>query len=61
MKKTKIAAAAVVAAIGLTGSAFAGMDEAQKWIDGEFQPSTLSKAEQLTEMKWFIDAAAPFQ
>ena len=61
MKKTKLAAAAVVVAIGLTGSAFAGMDEAQKWIDNEFQPSTLSKAEQLTEMKWFIDAAAPFQ
>ena len=31
---------------------------ADKWINDEFQPSTLSKAEQATEMKWFIDAAA---
>ena len=33
---------------------------AQKWIDSEFQPSTLSKEEQMKEMKWFIDAAKPF-
>ncbi|MEO5697372.1 MAG: hypothetical protein ABIQ60_09600, partial [Burkholderiaceae bacterium] len=31
---------------------------AQKWIDSEFQPSTLSKEQQLDEMKWFIAAAA---
>jgi len=30
---------------------------ANKWIDAEFQPSTLSKDKQLAEMKWFIDAA----
>ena len=41
--------------------AFAGIDEAKKWIDSEFQPSTLSKAEQLKEMEWFIKAAAPFK
>ncbi|HEY0203058.1 MAG TPA: ABC transporter substrate-binding protein, partial [Acetobacteraceae bacterium] len=34
---------------------------AQKWIDSEFQPSTLSKADQMKEMQWFIDAAKPFQ
>ncbi len=41
----------------LSGQAFAGEAEAQKWIDSEFQPSTLSKDQQLAEMKWFIDAA----
>ena len=29
--------------------AFAGMDEAKKWIDSEFQPSTLSKDEQMKD------------
>ena len=27
----------------------------------EFQPSTLSKEEQMKEMEWFIKAAEPFQ
>ncbi|HEY9104357.1 ABC transporter substrate-binding protein [Chitinimonas sp.] len=35
----------------------AGTAEAQKWIDSEFQPSTLSKQQQADEMKWFIAAA----
>jgi len=39
----------------------ADINAAKKWIDSEFQPSTLSKAEQLKEMQWFIDAAKPFQ
>ena len=43
-----------------TGTAFAGMDEARKWIDAEFQPSTLSKDEQAKEMEWFVNAAKPF-
>jgi glycerol transport system substrate-binding protein len=41
-----------------SGQGFAGEAEAQKWIDNEFQPSTLNKDQQLAEMKWFIDAAA---
>ena len=28
-----------------------------KWIDSEFQPSTLNKDQQMAEMKWFIEAA----
>jgi len=40
--------------------AFAGMDEAKKWIDSEFQPSTLSKDEQMKEMEWLVNAAKPF-
>src|SRR3954466_2723980 len=34
---------------------------AQKWIDNEFQPSTLSKADQLKELQWFEKAAQPFK
>ncbi len=34
---------------------------AKKWIDEEFQPSTLSKDEQMKEMEWFIKAAEPFR
>lgn len=40
-----------------TQAALAGAPEAQKWIDKEFQPSTLSKQQQLDELKWFIAAA----
>ena len=39
----------------------AQMEAAKKWVDTEFQPSTLSKAEQMKEMEWFIKAAAPFK
>jgi glycerol transport system substrate-binding protein len=41
-------------------AALAGMEEARRWIDSEFQPSTLSKDEQLKEMEWFVNAAKPF-
>ncbi len=34
---------------------------AKKWINKEFQPSTLSKAKQTKEMKWLINAAKPFK
>ena len=42
-------------------SASADTAAAKKWIDSEFQPSTLSKAEQMKEMEWFIKAAKPFK
>lgn len=42
-------------------SASADMAAAKKWVDKEFQPSTLSKAEQMKEMEWFIKAAKPFK
>ena len=42
-------------------SAFAGMDEAKRWIDQEFQPSALTKEQQLKEMEWFVNAAKPFK
>src|SRR3954471_17408968 len=41
-------------------AALAGMEEARKWVDSEFQPSTLYKEEQMKEMEWFVNAAKPF-
>lgn len=42
-------------------SASADMAAAKKWVDTEFQPSTLSKDKQMKEMEWFINAAKPFK
>ncbi|HCW19921.1 MAG TPA: ABC transporter substrate-binding protein, partial [Achromobacter sp.] len=57
MKLRMHAMAAAIALIGTSG-AWAGEPEAKKWVDSEFQPSTLSKDQQMAEMKWFMDAAA---
>ena len=48
----------MAAALLATASAWADTKEAEKWIGQEFQPSSLSKQQQMDEMKWFIDAAA---
>ncbi len=68
MRKHKLrlsAFAGLVAAICLlsAGAAMADKytDAAKKWVDSEFQPSTLSKDEQMKEMEWFIKAAEPFR
>lgn len=45
----------------LSPIAQADMTAAKRWINSEFQPSTLSKKEQQTEMQWFVKAAAPFK
>jgi glycerol transport system substrate-binding protein len=34
---------------------------AEHYIDKEFQPSTISKEQQLKELKWFAQAAKPYQ
>ena len=34
---------------------------AAQWVDSEFQPSTLSRDQQLEEMAWFTEAAAPYR
>ena len=59
---TMTSAAALIAA-SVTMAAPARADDAvnQRWIDSEFQPSTLSKADQLKELQWFEKAAAPFK
>ena len=56
-----LATVGVTALVVGSGTALAGMDEARRWVDTEFQPSVLSKEEQLKEMEWFVNAAKPFQ
>ena len=59
--KLRYSALALAAACAVTGQAWADEAAAKKWIDTEFQPSTLAKDKQLAEMKWFIDAAKKLQ
>ncbi len=60
MRTTLMSATVVVALIAGAPAAWADIAAAERWIDEEFQPSVLSREEQLAEMQWFIDAAAPF-
>lgn len=55
-----VSLAVLMLASGMT-PAVADMAAAEKWVNDEFQPSTLSKDEQLKEMEWFVNAAKPFQ
>ncbi len=59
MRRT-VSLAVLMLASGMS-PALADMAAAEKWVNDEFQPSTLSKAEQMKEMEWFINAAKPFQ
>ena len=59
--RTGIAVAAVAVALSVSQAGHTGMAEAEKWIDEEFRPSTLSKADQMQEMEWFVKAAEPFE
>lgn len=54
---------AVVLALGLVGGpAFADMDAAKSFLDSEIGDiSTLSRADQETEMQFFVDAATPYK
>jgi glycerol transport system substrate-binding protein len=61
MRKCLLASVAVLTMTSFAGPSFAGAEEAKKWIDNEFQPSTLSKEDQMKELEWFIKAAEPFQ
>ena len=61
LKRYLTGTAAAVAIVLGSASAHADMAAAQKWVDSEFQPSTLSKEEQMKEMEWFITAAEPFK
>src|SRR5262245_24947297 len=55
------AAALIVASVTLAAPARADDAVNQLWIDSEFQPSTLSKEEQMKELQWFAKAAEPFK
>jgi glycerol transport system substrate-binding protein len=62
MIKKLVTAAAMAAILAGPGLSQAGMDEAKKWVESEFQPSTLSKPKSnLKEMEWFVKAAEPFK
>jgi glycerol transport system substrate-binding protein len=60
MRMKLMAATAAVAVLAFSGQSHADMAAAERWVDEEFQPSTLSREEQLGEMEWFIQAAEPY-
>src|ERR1700742_5407136 len=55
------AVALMAASAAVSSPACADQAAAKKWVDSEFQPSTLSKEDQMKEMQWFIKAAEPFK
>ena len=59
--KLKLMTTAAAVALCWAAPTWAGMAEAERWINDEFQPSVLSKADQMKEMEWFIKAAEPFK
>ncbi|MFZ2507256.1 MAG: ABC transporter substrate-binding protein [Steroidobacteraceae bacterium] len=62
--KNKRLATAILAGILSAAHAAAGNADvaaAKRWIEKEFQPSTLTKDQQLREMEWFVNAAQPFK
>ncbi|MEO1092927.1 MAG: ABC transporter substrate-binding protein [Pseudomonadota bacterium] len=61
MRRRLLSTAAAIAVLAPVPAAWADMAAAERWIQDEFQPSTLSVEEQKAEMQWFIDAAQPFQ
>lgn len=61
MRARLLAAVAAGALFAYGPSALADMEAAERWIDEEFQPSAISREEQLAEMEWFIEAAEPFR
>src|ERR1700754_4581601 len=60
MRRILLGSVAAIALLSPSAS-WADMAAAEKWVDNEFQPSTLSRDEQLKEMEWFIKAAEPFK
>lgn len=58
-----MALTALLTLSGLAGTAWADTyeDAAKKWIESEFNPSTLSPEQQMEELRWFIKAAEPFR
>lgn len=52
---------ALVLGVVVAAPARADTAAAKKWVEQEFQPSTLSSDAQLKELEWFIKAAAPFK
>jgi len=61
MRKHLATAVAAVSLVMAGQAVYADMNAAKKWIDSEFQPSALSKNDQIKEMEWFVKAAEPFR
>jgi len=59
--KLSHAAALAAATLLFSSASLAGMEEARRWVNEEFQPSALTREQQLEEMAWFIEAAEPFR
>src|SRR3546814_245388 len=59
MRRYLLTTAAALAMVASAGTAQADMEAAERWVDSEFQPSSLSKDEQMAELEWFIKAAEP--
>ena len=55
---TALAAAPLLA---MSVSSYADMDAAKRWVDNEFNESTLTKDQQMKEMDFFINASKPFK
>ncbi len=60
--KSKIKTTTAIVALGASMgfATFASADATAKWLE-EFQPSVLSKAEQSSEIDWFVKAATPYK
>ncbi|MCB0386533.1 MAG: carbohydrate ABC transporter substrate-binding protein, partial [Bdellovibrionales bacterium] len=61
LKISRYSCGLALAITSLSSQSWAGMAEAEKWINQEFKDSTLTKEQQLKEMEWFIKAAEPYK
>lgn len=59
MLSTVIGASAMVLSLGANADEYS--DAVEKWVNKEFKRSTLTKEEQIEELKWFAEAAEPFR
>src|SRR6201989_1206800 len=58
--KTQVSIGVLILALA-GGPALADDAAIKQWIDTEFQPSTLSKDDQMKELQWFAKAAEPYK
>ena len=61
MKRQLVATFVAAVFTASAGQAVADMAAAEKWVNDEFQPSAISKDEQMAEMEWFVKASEPFK
>lgn len=61
MKLSQALKLIAVSPLFMAGSVYADATAAKKWVDQEFTSSTLTPAQQMEEMNWFINAAKPYK